>query len=153
MFWRGKRQPVDEAELDGLRSVYAALGMGFPAQASRLFGGEDPAAEGRWCLKHMGRTIRCLRTPDLSDRELFVIPIGWEVIRAVATSLTGRRGKRGDQITVFGEMHCRPRGTWENVAIPFQHVWTLCAGRALRFENIVDATVLRPEEGPAVCAV
>ncbi len=152
MFER-KRQPVDEAELDQLRDVYASLGMGFPAQALRLFGAEEKSGPRGWCLRHLGRTVRCIKSPDLSNTELFALPARWEVIRVVAKGLAGRHNKRGDQITVYGEMYCRPRGTWEKIAIPFQHVWTLRAGRVLLFENLVDATILRPEDGKAAFGV
>jgi hypothetical protein len=148
---RNKREPVDPADLERLRNVYASLGLGFPAEALRVFGHEDPAGQRGWCLRHLGRTVRCLTTPELSNRELFALPHRWEVIRVVARSLTGRRGRQGDRITVLGELHCRPRGTWEDVHIPFEHEWTMRAGRALLFENVIDATVLRPNEDPNVC--
>jgi hypothetical protein len=150
---RHKREPVDEAALEGLRRLYESLGLGFPAEALRVFGAAEPAGEPRWCVHFLGRTVRCVGTAELSNQELFALPQRWEVIRVVARTLTGRRSRRGDRITVFGHLYCRPRGTWENIRIPFQHTWTMCAGRALLFENLIDATALKPEGDARMCAV
>lgn len=146
-----------------MQRFYGALGLGFPAEALRLFDREETESEsreddapdggGHWCLRRLGHNVRCVTTSDLSSREFFYLPHDWEVIRVVAHSLSARRKKRGEQITALGEMYCRPRGTWENIRIPFQHVWTLCGGRALLFENLLDATDLTREGSGAVCPV
>jgi hypothetical protein len=153
MFGRRKPESPDERDMARLQRLYAGLGLGFPAEALQLFEGGDSlhgSADdaGRWCLRHLGRRVRCVRTPELSDRELFAIPRAWEVMRVVARSLTGRRTRRGDKIFVQGEMYCRPSGTWEYIRIPFQHVWTICAGKAVLFQNILDETELKPETVP-----
>jgi len=154
--------------VEGLKRLYRGLGLGFPDEARRLFGGAgsggdasmggggDPktraqAGGGRWCLSELGRTVRCLEATELSDRELFYLPGSWEVIRVVARSLSARATRRGDLVTVFGDMYCRPHGTWENVRIPFHHVWTLCRGRALQLENALDATALTREGATVNC--
>jgi hypothetical protein len=166
MFGR-PRKAVDEADLEGLKGFYDALGLGFPLQALRIFGGDTDGGgdgggaedaggsggQGAWCLRHLGRTLRCVNANDLSNRELFVLPEAWEVIRVVAHRLAGRQTKRGDQITVGGDLYCRPHGTWENMRIPFLHTWTMCAGKALLFENLLDATDLRREGVAVACRV
>ena len=137
---------MDEANVDGIRGLYNALGLGFPPAARRVFGADDGGGRGSWCLRHLGRTVRCLRSPDLSNSELFALPGTWEVIRVVARSITGRSRDGFDRINVIGTLYCRPAGTWENISLPFQHAWTMRAGRALMFENLIDATVLKPED-------
>ena len=150
MGWRReKRVPVDEANLSGIRSLYSALGLGFPPAVRRVFGDEEGEGRRPWCLRQLGRTVRCLKTPDLSNRELFQLPATWEVIRVVARSVTGRHKRGVDRINVIGTMYCRPAGTWENISLPFQHAWTMRGGRALLFENLIDATVLKRQEGEA----
>ena len=46
-------------------------------------------------------------------------------------------------VTVQGHLYCRPRGSWDNERLPFLHTWTMCAGRALRFESFLDDLELR----------
>jgi hypothetical protein len=148
MWWRREqRSAADAASIEGIRGVYGALGLGFPSAVRSIFGGDDTDGPASWCLRHLGRTVRCLRAPDLSNNELFTLPTRWEVIRVVARSVTGRHKQGVDKINVIGTMYCRPSGTWENISLPFQHTWTMRAGKALLFENLIDATVLMPEDG------
>ena len=51
-----------------------------------------------------------------------------------------------------GFMYCRPRGSWENIRVPLLHVWTLCLGKALRFENLLDGLELGRADGLRRCA-
>lgn len=151
MRWRRHRhQAADAAEVDRIRGLYDALGLGFPAEALRVFTGGDGQSRESWCLSHMGRMVRCLRAPDLSDRELFALPATWEVIRVATRFVTSRHRRDVDEIHVSGTLYCRPRGTWERIPLPFQHTWTMRAGKALRFENLMDATVLRLEQAEPV---
>ena len=145
MFWRThKRKAVDEADLEPLRGLYGALGLGFPAEALGIFSDDGGRESDDWCLYHNGRRRRCLSAPTLSNYELFALPTTWEVQRVVARDLTARQTKRGDLVAVGGELYCRPRGSWENVRLPFFHLWTMCAGKALLFDNLLDGTQLRP---------
>jgi hypothetical protein len=150
MWWRrDKGVQVDTANVDGIRGLYSALGLGFPPAVRRVFEADDDEnrGSGSWCLRHLGRTVRCLRSPELSNSELFALPGTWEVVRVVARSISARSKHGLDRIDVTGTLYCRPAGTWENISLPFQHAWTMRAGRALVFENLIDATVLRPEDG------
>jgi hypothetical protein len=148
------RRAVDDADLFRLQDLYGALGLGFPAEAVRVFGGEDGRDGGDWCLYRRGRirTLRCLSPPDLSSHELFSLPSTWEITRVVARDLTGQRTKHGDLVSVGGDVYCRARGSWDTARLPFYHLWTMCAGRALRFENLLDGTELKRRGRREVCA-
>jgi hypothetical protein len=134
-------------ELDLLRGAYGALGPGFAPEARALF--QQDGLEGvAWCLKINGRRARCLSTSELDSSDLFLLPASWEVKRAEVRRLTYKRGTA----TVSGLMYCRPRGSWENIRIPLLHVWTMCRGRALRFQNLLDDLELVRADGLARCA-
>ncbi len=77
-----------------------------------------------------------------------LLPATWEVTRAEVRRLTYKRGIA----TVTGFMYCRPRGSWENIRVPLLHVWTMCLGKALRFENLLDGLELGRADGLTRCA-
>ena len=133
-------------ELDLLRGAYGALGPGFAPEALALFD-QDGAEGGEWCIKVNGRRSRCLSTSELDSSDLFLLPATWEVMRAEVRRLTYKRGVA----TVSGFMYCRPRGGWENIRVPLLHVWTMCLGRALRFENLLDGLELGRADGLKRC--
>ena len=116
-------------------------------QARTLFD-QDGANGGEWCLKVNGHRSRCLSTGELDSSDLFLLPASWEVMRAEVRRLTYKRGVA----TVSGLMYCRPRGSWENMRVPLLHVWTMCLGKALRFENLLDGLELVRADGLTRCA-
>lgn len=134
-------------ELEQLRSVYGALGPGFPSEALALFD-QDGANGGEWCIKVNGRRSRCLGTSELDSTDLFTLPPGWEVMRAEVRQLAQKRGR----VTVTGVMYCRPHGSWENLQLPLFHVWTMCLGKALRFQSFLDGIELYRADGVTRCA-
>ncbi len=134
-------------ELDLLRGAYGALGPGFATEALALFG-QDGAEGAEWCLRINGRRSRCLSTSELDSSDLFLLPASWEVMRAEVRRLTYKRSVA----TVSGLMYCRPRGSWENIRVPLLHVWTMCRGKALRFENLLDGLELGRADGLTRCA-
>ena len=69
-------------------------------------------------------------------------------MRAEVRRLTYKRGVA----TVSGFIYCRPRGSWENIRVPLLHVWTMCLGKALRFENLLDGLELGRADGLTRCA-
>jgi hypothetical protein len=142
-------QPADEADLERLRELYAALGPGFPAEVVRVFADEETSADGGWCLSYNGRRERCLPTTELSNHELFAMPPTWELIGVTVSRLSGRLTKRGEQLDAAGHLFCRPRGAWETMRLPFLHHWTLCAGKLLRFESLLDGIELCRAEAAA----
>ena len=83
-----------------------------------------------------------------TSSDLFLLPATWEVMRAEVRRLTYKRGVA----TVSGFMYCRPRGSWENIRVPLLHVWTMCLGKALRFENLLDGLELGRADGLRRCA-
>ena len=90
----------------------------------------------------------CKGTSELDSSDLFLLPATWEVMRAEVRRLTYKRGIG----TVGGFMYCRPRGSWENIRVPLLHVWTMCLGKALRFENLLDGLELGRADGLRRCA-
>jgi hypothetical protein len=140
-----RSDPADAADLERLRRLYAALGPGFASEVLGVFAdGEAPAAQGNaWCLRYNGHLERCLPTLELSNHELFAMPPAWEVMRVTVSRLGGRLTKHGEQFDVAGQLFCRPRGTWETMRLPFMHLWTIRAGRVLRFESLLDGIELR----------
>ncbi len=140
---RLRKATVDEADLERLRVFYAALGPGFPIEALSVFEGEQAAHDEDWCLRLRGRTLRCFGAEELSNDELFVMPPNWEVTRVVVRDLRGSLTKRGEVVSVTGHFYCRPHGSWGNERLPFLHLWTMCAGRALHFESFLDGVELR----------
>jgi hypothetical protein len=145
-----KSRAADEADLEQLRALYASLGPGFPPQAQRVFAGEE-ANDESWCLGHNGWQLRCLPALELSNNELFSLPPGWELMRVDIFSLTGKLTSRGELLNVSGHLYCRPRGSWETMRLPFLHLWTMCAGRALSFQSFLDGVELRRVGGLAGC--
>jgi hypothetical protein len=134
-------------ELDLLRGAYRALGPGFAPEALALFD-QDGAKGGEWCLKINGRRLRCLGTSELDSSDLFALPPTWEVTRIEVRQLAYKRGR----VAVTGVMYCRPRGSWENMRLPLLHVWTMCLGKALHFENLLDGIELGRADGVTRCA-
>ena len=130
--------PPASETVEPLRALYHALGPGFPTEALRLFGQEPEPDRTGWCLRHNGHVMRCLSAGELGSSDLFSLPSSWEVMRVVVNNLMSKR----DIVTVTGAVYCRPRGTWEAVRLPLLHIWTMRAGKALRFENYLDGIEL-----------
>jgi hypothetical protein len=140
MFRRRTREaaPAPPGEtVEPLRALYHALGPGFPAEALYLFDQSGPD-RANWCLRHNGHLMRCLSAGELGSSDLFSLPPSWEIMRVVVNNLMPRR----DIVTVTGAVYCRPRGTWEAIRLPLMHIWTMRAGKALRFENYLDGIEL-----------
>jgi hypothetical protein len=125
-------------ELEQLRAAYGALGPGLPAEARRLFAPDIDADGSDWYVKVHGKTSRRLRASELASTDLFALPSSWEVMRTEVRTLTRKAGV----VTVTGFMYCRPRGSWENMRVPILHMWTMCLGKAVRFQNLVDGIEL-----------
>ena len=109
---------------------------------------QDGAEGGDWCVTVDGRRSRCLSTSELDSSDLFLLPATWEVMRGEVRRLAYKRGVA----TVSGFMYCRPRGSWEKMRVPLLHVWTMCLGKALHFENLLDGIELGRADGLRRCA-
>ena len=123
--------------------LYAFLGPGFPPQVLRVFASEAEREGESWCLAYNGWQLRCLAALDLSNNELFALPPGWELMRVDIAKLTGKLTSHGEVLNVAGFFYCRPHGAWEDMGFPFLHLWTMCAGRALRFQSFFDGIELQ----------
>jgi hypothetical protein len=137
---------VDEADLEALRDFYATLGPGLPLEFARVFAGDgSPAGEhwyarlqrGRGLVMTLSRKSR-LSSDAITPHDLFLLPPTWELTRAVLSDLTGESSGRGNLFSARGNYFCRPRGSWETDSLPFVHLWTMCGGRALRFDSFLD---------------
>jgi hypothetical protein len=82
-----------------------------------------------------GKRPRSVTAGELASDDLFALPVAWEVMRVEPRRLTRQRH---GIVAVAGFMYCRPKGSWETMRLPFLHVWTMSAGRALRFQNFLD---------------
>jgi hypothetical protein len=133
----------DDADLNALRDLYGALGPGFPLEAQRVFEGDQQSERDEWCIGLRGRMLRCFDADELSSDEIFGLPAKWELTKVEVYKLRGRLTKSGDVVKVMGHLHCRPRGSWDSERFPFLHLWTMCAGRALRLESFFDGLELR----------
>jgi hypothetical protein len=139
---------VSDDAAERLRSAYLALGPGFPAEALALFEHGEGEDGGMWCRLAPRAKPRFLSANELTSNDLFGLPPAWEVMRVEPRRLTARRGV----ISVTGSMHCRPRGSWENIRVPVLHAWTMCDGKALRFQNLLDDIELRRADGRTRCS-
>jgi hypothetical protein len=148
----------DEADLEALRELYGALGPGLPPELVRVFSGDGSPESEQWHARlRRGRGLllmpprrRCLASSDLTPERLFQLPPGWELTRTALARLGGKLSGRGDLLSAQGTYYCRPRGSWSTDALPFVHLWTMWAGRALRFASYLDGFELRragPLEG------
>jgi hypothetical protein len=144
-------QDADETNLDALRDLYGALGPGFPLAVKRVFEGDTRLRTDEWQLRVQGLKRGSVVADDLSSGGLFSLPPRWELTRVAAERLQGRFTKDGDVIKARGHIYCRPTGGWESERFPFIHMWTMCAGKALRFESFFDGLELRRRNTPREC--
>ena len=132
----------DDDALERLEKLYDALGLGFPPEGLVLFGG-DTSELGVWSVSRRGRKLGYVSSSEVSNDELFALPPAWEIMRVVVHTVGSEHTRRGDVVSVAGHLYCRPRGSWASERFPFLHIWTMCAGRALRFEDFLDGVELK----------
>jgi hypothetical protein len=145
------RGAAHDVDLEALRGLYAALGPGFAFEARQVFEGEDRSDGEEWCAGLNGFRVGCLAVSDLSGERLFMLPEKWELTRVAVQQLKGRLTKRGDVVKVRGYLYCRLRGDWDVEQFPFLHMWTMCAGKAIRLESFFDGLELRRSAPLARC--
>jgi len=137
---------VDEKTLRMLREGYRALGFGAPEAVLRLFDQHEPGREAQWVVREVTSTAR-YRARDVVADDLFgSIPPHWQVVRVVPF----RFQERGDRLVVTGHIHCRPRGSWNVMSVPFAHIWTVARGKVVRVLSYLDGIEIeRAAEGAA----
>jgi hypothetical protein len=150
---------ADETDLEALRELYASLGPGLPLEVARVFGGDGSPASEQWYVRvRRGRGAilapqrwHRVAVDDLTSARLFLLPPAWEFTRAALSELHGELTRRGDLLSAQGTFYCRPRGSWDADPLPFLHLWTMCAGRALRFESYLEGLEMRRVGGLGGC--
>ena len=148
MRWlRSRPTEVDEGAVERVRAAYEALGPGFPRQVAELFEQEGDD-DGMWRRLAPRGQRRLIEAGELASEDLFSLPSGWEVMRVELRQLSARR----DLISAGGFLFCRPRGTWENIRVPFLHNWALCRDKVLTFQSVLDEIELRRADGRTRCA-
>jgi hypothetical protein len=111
--------------LERIRKGYHAIGPGASRDVLAMFHQEqDDAPE--WVVDDSGRTMPAR---DVVATDLFagMLPAHWEV-----TGVELRMWdfyQRTCRLVVAGRYRTRPRGTWEVMALPFVHIWSLGDGQ------------------------
>ena len=143
-----------------LRRAYASMGFGRSDDALlELFGqGDRPSAAGiearrgpaLWQVVDLVGGGR-YRSRTLAADDLFgAIPGHWQVTRVETADLR----RRGDVVVVTGRIFCRPPRSWDQMGLPFAHIWTFVHGRVAQVRSYLEGIELRRlergEPGPDV---
>ncbi|HMK93257.1 MAG TPA: hypothetical protein VK576_09680 [Thermoleophilia bacterium] len=141
-----------------LRRAYAAMGFGRRDDALlELFGQDEPRVDGRleprrgpvlWQVVDLvggGRyDSRTLAADDLFG----AIPGHWQVTRVETADLR----RHGDVVVVTGRIFCRPPRSYDQMGLPFAHIWTFVHGRVAQVRSYLEGIELRrlerAEPGP-----
>jgi hypothetical protein len=148
---RSRRKDPDGFDLRALQNLYSALGPALSAQVQRIFAGDGSPTSEQWYVRlHCGRATMSplptqprLASDDITPERLFLLPPNWELARIVLTALDGEGTSRGDLFSAEGDYYCRLRSGSDVDSLPFLHLWTMCNGRALRFESFLGRFALR----------
>jgi hypothetical protein len=125
---------VDEKTLTVLRDGYRSLGFGAPRAVLRLFDQDEPGCEARWIVREVTSTARYQARDVVADDLFGSIPPHWQVVRVVPR----RFQERDNRVVVLGHIHCRPRGSWDVMSIPFAHIWTVVRGKVVSVLSYLD---------------
>jgi hypothetical protein len=125
---------VDEKTLAMLREGYRSLGFGAPLAVLRLFDQDVPGREARWIVREVTSTTRYQAREVVADDLFGSIPPHWQVVRVVPR----RWDQSDDRLVVLGHIHCRPRGSWDVMSVPFAHIWTIVRGRVVSVLSYLD---------------
>jgi ketosteroid isomerase-like protein len=125
---------VDEQTLAMLREGYWSMGFGAPLAVLRLFDQDVPGREARWIVREVTSTVRYQAREIVADDLFGSIPPHWQVVRVVPR----RWSESHDRVVVLGHIHCRPRGSWDVMAIPFAHIWTVARGQVVSVLSYLD---------------
>ena len=149
----GRSDSTEDSLTAALRRVYASMGFGSGHTVRELFeqtgaesAGPDESAVGAgrtgadWQVVDLVGGGR-YRSRELAADDLFgAIPGHWEVTRVEPADLK----RSGDAVVVTGRIFCRPPGgSWEQMALPFAHIWTFARGRLVRVRCYLEGIELR----------
>ncbi len=138
--------------MQALRGLYSARGPALSAEVRRIFAGDGSPSSEQWYIRlPCGRGMMAplptqprLASDDITPQRLFMLPPGWELVRTVLTALDGEGTGRGDLFSAEGDYFCRRSHSGADAdSLPFLHLWTMCGGRALRFESFLGHLALR----------
>lgn len=134
------REEVSERQVELVRDAYRSTRAWELSPVRELLASGTPGREATWCVVRGAYTRSCQQTEDLS-RGLFSlsIPAHWEITGFEIRRLTPRHGT----VLVLGLCHCRPRGSWEGVSVPFLHLWHVRDGELSGVVSSFDAVELR----------
>jgi hypothetical protein len=104
-----------------IRRGYRAIGPGAPRDVLAMFHQEELDAP-EWVVDD---SVRVTPSRDVVAMDLFAggIPAHWEVIGVDLRMWDFYQ--RTCRLVVTGKYRTRPRGTWEVIALPFIHIWSL----------------------------
>jgi len=150
---------ADDTLTAALRRAYLAMGFGSDDPVRALFeqaAGEpavdaqtEPGVAAETGAGETGAAWQVVdlvgggryRSRDLAADDLFgAIPGHWEVTRVEPVDLK----RSGDAVVVTGRIFCRPPGgSWEQMALPFAHIWTFARGRLVKVRCYLEGIELR----------
>jgi len=123
-----------------LRGAYRAMGFGAQGAVLRIFGQEEADGEpAGWEVVDRIGGGRFASRAVVADDLFGAIPATWEVTRVETASIK----ESGDRAVVTGHIVCRPCGSWDQMAIPFAHVWTFVRGEVVRVSLYLEGVELR----------
>ena len=143
-------RPDSSDPVTALRQAYAGMGFGGSGDGALLdlFGqAEDQVDAMAACRREaVGWQVVDLvsggryRSRELAAADLFgAIPGHWQVTRVEPADVR----RRGDVVVVTGHIFCRPPRSWEQMALPFAHVWTFVHGRVAKVRSYLEGIELR----------
>jgi len=130
---------MDAEEL--IKRGYRALGLGADDDVLAMFDqlGGEPA---QWAVYALGAFGSSHPAGDVVAMELFVgLPSHFEVIGVELR--TWSMNRRRTKLTVLGRYRARIRGSWEVLALPFTHIWSVSSGRVEKVVSLLDGVELR----------
>ena len=143
-------QPDTAADpIAALRRAYAGMGFGRHDDALvELFGQDEPAGDAQTAPRGAPALWQVIdlvgggryRSRALAADDLFgAIPGHWQVTRVETADVR----RRGDVVVVTGRIFCRPPRSWDQMGLPFAHIWTFVHGRVAKVRSYLEGIELR----------
>lgn len=130
--------------LERIKRGYRAIGPGASRDVLAMFHQEQPDPP-EWVVDD---SLNIKPTRDVVASDLFAgaLPSHWEIIGVDVRRWDYHQGKA--RLVVAGRFRTRPKGTWEVVALPFIHIWSVGQGDQVRgvFDYLAGIEVRRRED-------